>query len=204
MNILSPLFFALSSNSDALIIGLSYGAKKVRINSMSNIVIALFAGTGTFCSMLFGKVINTYISLELGNFIGGSLLVLFGLYMLISAIRKKWKTTKTNLTCETGYFNKVVNHPEMIDTNHSNIIEFKEAIVLGGLLCLNNVGMGIGASITGMNIYITSLFSFVFSVLLLQLGCYMGKNIVTNKLSIYAEIISGIIIVLLGLSELCL
>jgi len=184
-------------------IGLSYGTKKVRINSVSNIVIALFAGTGTFCSMFLGKIINTCISVQMGNFIGGSVLVLFGLYMLISAIKKKKEITRNHIDSEKGYFNKVVNHPEIIDTNHSNVIEFKEAFVLGGLLCLNNIGMGIGASITGMNIYITSIASFIFSVVLLQLGCYMGKIFVTNKLSMYAEIISGIIIVLLGVVELC-
>ncbi|MPW25744.1 sporulation membrane protein YtaF [Alkalibaculum sp. M08DMB] len=204
MLIISPLFFALSSNSDALVIGISYGAKKIHFNTVSNIIIALIAGGGTFCSMLFGQIINSYISPQLGSLIGGLSLILFGIYMLIDTIRKKTENSNTTIADvpETNYFNKVLNHPEIIDTNNSDIIEFKEAFVLGGLLCLNNLGMGIGASIAGLNIYITSFFSFLFSIGFLHIGCYMGQKLLSTKFSTGSEFISASIIILLGVSVL--
>ncbi|MBM7871738.1 putative sporulation protein YtaF [Clostridium pascui] len=207
MHILSILFFAISSSSDSLIVGLNYGAKKVKINLINNFVVSFIAGMGTFLAMIFGKLLTKLIPLIYTNIIGSSILILLGLYLLTVSLKKCGNNGNNSEElsedmCEIYRYEAALRSPEIIDTNHSKTIEFKESIILGILLCLNNIGFGIGASITGLNIYITSIFSIFFSLAFISLGYYIGEKIFSNKLSKYSEIISACIIIALGIYEL--
>jgi len=197
------VFFAISSSSDNFIIGLSYAAKKISINSFINLTVAFISCVGTIAAMIFGKILLRFISTEYTNMLGSIILVLIGLYMLLSAFKKmilnkKQAASKHHLNA----YNEVLSHPEVVDKNNSQTIEFKEAIILGVILSINNIGLGIGASLSNLNIYITSLTSFFFSLIFIKLGYYFGEMVSSSKLSEYSEIISACIILLLGLYEM--
>ncbi len=125
--------------------------------------------------------------------------------MLINTYKKKSNSNKELVfgnASKVQHYNNVIKHPEAVDKNNSKTIEFKEAIILGFILCINNVGLGIGASISGLNIYITSLSSLFFSILFIKLGCYFGSIVSYGNLANYSELISACIIILLGIYEL--
>jgi len=197
MNILSVILFALSSSSDNLIVGLSYGAKKVKINFMNNFIISFISGIGTFIAMLFGKALLQFIPIKCSNIIGSGILIVLGLCLLINLLRKGNKDKS-----DFQLYENALRNPEIIDTNNSKTIESKEAIVLGIVLCLNNIGLGIGASITGLNIFLTSISSLIFSMVFIPIGYCIGEKMLSNKLSKYSEIISISIIIILGIYEL--
>lgn len=197
MNILSAILFALSSSSDNLIVGLSYGAKKVKINFMNNFIISFISGIGTFIAMLFGKALLQFIPIKCSNIIGSGILIVLGLVLLINLLRKGNKDKS-----EFQLYENALRNPEIIDTNNSKTIESKEAIILGIVLCLNNIGLGIGASITGLNIFLTSISSLIFSMVFIPIGYCIGKKMLSDKLSKYSEIISISIIIILGIYEL--
>ncbi|MGE5627583.1 MAG: sporulation membrane protein YtaF [Solirubrobacterales bacterium] len=200
MNILSIIMFAIASSSDSLIVGLSYGAKKVKINFLNNLFISSISGIGTLIAMLFGKVLLKFIPVQFSNILGSSILILFAVYLLFNFISKEIAQKKGIV--EYQLYDSALKNPEIIDTNNSKTIEMKESVMLGIVLCLNNIGLGIGASITGLNIIITSVSSLIFSLIFIPAGFYLGENIFTDKLSRYSEIISIIIILLLGIYEL--
>lgn len=206
MNIVSALFFAISASSDALVVGISYGTKRIRINLLSNLAVSLIAGAGTFFAMLFGKALNLLIPSYLENLIGSALLILFGAYMLLKTLRGKQNETvpppEDNSFTQLEYCSKVLQHPELADTDHSQIIELRESIVLGLMLSLNNAALGVGASITGLNPYVTSAAATLFSMVFLRVGCYAGMKFLYGKVSKYSDILSACIIILLGLYEL--
>lgn len=207
MNILSIFLFAISSSSDNLIVGLSYGSKKVRINFINNFMISFISGIGTFLAMLFGRMFLRLIPLKCSNIIGSGILILFAIYLLINWLRKdidsKKSTEEINEdTSEFQRYENTLRNPEIIDTNGSKTIDFKEAIILGIVLCLNNIGLGIGASITGLNIFITSISSLIFSLVFIPIGYFIGEKVLSDKLSRYSEIISICIIIILGIYEL--
>ena len=209
MNILSIFLFAISSSSDNLIVGLSYGAKKVRINFINNFMISFISGIGTFLAMLFGKTLLKLITLKYSNIIGSGILILLGIFLLINWLRKDIDSNENTEEVnehisEFKHYENILRNPEIIDTNDSKTIDFKEAIILGIVLCLNNIGLGIGASISGLNIFMTSISSLIFSLLFIPIGYCIGKKIVSDKLSRYSEIISIIIIIILGMYELFL
>lgn len=198
MHALSILLFAIASSSDNFIIGLSYGAKKIKINFTSNLLVALISCAGTVIAMLFGKLLCSFITPRLANIFGGIILTLFGVFMLFNTFRKEVNENKSQIK----HYNGLLKNPEVVDKNNSKTIEFKEAVTLGIILCINNIGLGIGASITGLNIYTTSLSSLIFSILFIKIGCYFGSVISNSKLSEYSEGISAILIILLGIYEL--
>lgn len=200
MNILSVFMFAIASSSDNLIVGLSYGAKKVKINFINNLFISSISGIGTLIAMLFGKILLKYIPVQFSNILGSGILILFAVYLLINFIVKE--TAREKGVLEYQLYDSALKNPEVIDTNNSKTIEMKESFMLGIVLCLNNIGLGIGASITGLNIIMTSVSSLVFSLLFIPIGFYIGENIFNERLSKYSEIISIIIILLLGIYEL--
>ena len=196
MKLLSILLFALSASSDNLIVGLSYGAKNVRISLISNFVISFISGLGTFLAMLCGSMLLRFISLRYSNVIGSSILILFGVYMLLNWYRKDQSPSELQL------YENTLRKPEIIDLNDSKTIDIKEAAVLGIILCINNAGLGIGASITGLNICITSAISMIFSLIFIPAGICLGKKLLSDELSGYSEIISIFIIIFLGIYEL--
>lgn len=206
MHIISILLFAITSSSDAIVVGLSYGAKNVKINVNSNLIISFISGIGTFISMLFGSIILEFIPEAYANIFGSCILILFGIYLLINSV----KSTSANvlpdnqrdISLEYRRYGQILHDPDIIDINRSKLIEFSETITLGTVLCLNNIGLGIGASITGLNIYFTSIASLILSLVFIPMGQYIGEEIISKKLSNYAEVISAFIIIILGFYEL--
>jgi putative sporulation protein YtaF len=206
MQFLSAFLFAFSSSCDSVIVGLSYGTKDIKINHLNCFIVALISGIGTFLSMAFGKLFLRIIPVYFANLFGSAILILFGIYLLIAFIRKnhaKKHLAKEDIQ-DLRHYGYTLQHPEIIDKDNSKEIEFKETIILGLILCFNNVGLGIGASITGLNIYLTSIASFVVCYIFLRIGHYLGKRMLSDKLSRYAEFISIFLILVLGIYELFL
>lgn len=206
MQFLSAFLFAFSSSCDSIIVGLSYGTKRIRINHVNCFIVALISGIGTFLSMAFGKLILRIIPIYCANLIGSGILILFGIYLLVAFLRKNHakRILRKEDMQDLRRYGYTLQHPEIIDKDNSKEIEYKETIILGLILCLNNVGLGIGASITGLNIYLTSFASFAICYLFLLIGHYLGERMLSDKLSKYAEEISIILILVLGIYELFL
>lgn len=139
------------------------------------------------------------ISRKCSNIIGSGILILFALYLLTNWLRKdndsKKITKEVNEDIsEFQCYENTLRNPEIIDTNDSKTIEFKEAIILGTVLCLNNIGLRLRASITELNIFMTSISSLIFSLVFIQIGYSIGKKVLSDKLSRYSEIIEICII----------
>lgn len=205
MHYLSILFFVISSSSDSFVVGLSYGIQKIKINFLNNIIVSFIAGISTLGSMLIGKYLSCYLPGQTTNYIGSVILILFGIYSIIEPLKKAPKVPSEQSKHHHGYtehYEDILKNPALADTDHSKNIEVRESFVLGIALSLNNIGLGIGASITGLNPYSTSLLSFLCSAIFIKLGRYVGDSFFSRFLSKYAESISGIIIILLGIYEL--
>ena len=196
MNLIKIIIITLISSSDCLIVGLNYGAKHVKINLASNLVVSFISGISTFLIMFLGKKITGYIPYNYTKILSGSLLIILGFFFLINFLKNNmiFKITFAN-------YNNALKKPEVIDLNNNFNIEFKEALMLGFVLCINNIGLGLSASFMGLNIYITSVLSLLFCSAFIVLGNYLGKLFSKEKFSIYAELFSSIIMILIGAIE---
>ncbi|WP_242846022.1 manganese efflux pump [Clostridium novyi] len=97
-----------------------------------------------------------------------------------------------------------MDNPEQADVDNSGSIDLKESLALALALTINNFGLGLGASIAGLNIVLTVLFTFLSSVLTIKLGEVTGKKYLSKVFGKYASLISSIIIIIIGLYELFL
>ncbi len=205
MHFISVIMFAVSANIDNLIIAMAYGNKKININIYSNLLIAAISSLGTLISMSIGLVINKFIPLYIANLLGCFLLIFLGLWFILDFILKERKSKASlasAIDTKSSCYKYLLASPEKADTDNSGDIDIKEAISLAVALSLNNLGMGIGATITGINMLATLCFTFFFSVIFIPLGYTIGKNYLSKYLGRYAPILSAVIVIALGVYEL--
>lgn len=213
MHIFSILLFVISASLDNLVVGIAYGIKKLKMPLLSNLLIALISCVGTFLSMLCGKLMVQLISSHKANIIGSVILISLGLFFILNSQRKNkilnnkktiknLKQNKDKIEYYTNQYEQILSTPEKADMDNSGTIDLKEAITLGVALALNNIGLGIGASITGLNVTLTSFLTLAFSITTIPLGYILGKKFLSQFLENKSDIISGIIIILLGIYEL--
>lgn len=217
MSILPVLLFCISASLDNLAISIAYGLKKITIPRTINIIIAIISALGTFFAMVLGKIIIKFFPLWLSNIFGASILLIFGIYFLLDFFKsiKKSKQEKfiTNEEIapsiseviykrENSELKDILKFPEKADIDHSGSIDIKEALTLGLALSLNNMGLGVGASVSGLYLWETVLFSFIFSLVFVRLGYIISNGFLGSLLGKYSSLISALIILFLGVYQL--
>lgn len=187
INLISALLFSFSANLDNIVIGVSYGIKKIHISFSKNIIIAIFTSLFTFVSMYLGKYLSNFLSENIANIIGSSFLIAIGLFSII----KEYIIGKGNKKDDNGVLVEVRNRVESIRT--------KEMVTIILMLSLNNIAAGIAASVVGINILFTTICTFIFSCLFLLIGNKIGRNAINNKfIEKYSTLIASLILILLG------
>ena len=199
MHLISSLLFAISANIDSFIVGMSYGIKKSNIDLLKSTVISLVTLTGTVIAILMGTQISQFLPASSTQAIGCALLIGLGLYYIIksffSYIREKIKKAEVKSNeCGSGTQNNV--------PAKASLLTMKEGLFLGLALSINNFGMGIGASITGLKLLPTAVMSLVVSVIFLYAGNLIGKTKFPHISDQSADFISGLILAALGIYEL--
>lgn len=182
MQILSVILFGVSASLDALLVGFTFGIRKINITALHNIIISSIALIGTCFSVSMGNLLIQLLPAALWRLLGSMILLLLGLCYLIKCMplfRPKYQPFVTKDT------------PSL-----------KEFIVLGFSLSANNMGIGLSASITGLALLPAAIATFVFSGIFLFLGSHFGQCNKITLSDIAADIITGILLVLLGLIQL--
>ena len=190
MLFISACLFALSTNLDSLIVGLSYGFKKISISFHQNMIISIIALIGTSISIYLGKAIIYFIPYNLPKILGALILILIGLWPIIKPLIYKVKNAD------------IYSNPEKYDEDKSGFLDTKESILLGLALTANNFAFGIGIGLVGINILIILIFTFGLSLGFIHLGQLIGKKYSLKRLEKYASVISSVIIILLAIYEI--
>ena len=198
---LSALLYSLSSNLDNLVIGIAYGVKKIKIGMTPNLIIATVTSIGTLISMSVGKFISGFLPTSLTNMLGAVIIMLLGLYFLIQSILKLIPKSYSN-SLALKNVDEIMDYAEKSDSDNSGTLNIKEAFVVSLGLMLNNLGTGLAASITGVNVSITVICTFILSIALLMLGKSIGHNVLGSICGKYAPLISGVLLIILGIFEL--
>ena len=83
IQMLSVLAFSAAASADSLVVGLSYGLRKIRVDWKSNLVVALLSLAGTVCSMLLGRMLLPVLPDRFENVLGGGIIMGIGLFGLL-------------------------------------------------------------------------------------------------------------------------
>lgn len=201
MHLISSLLFALSANIDSFIVGMSYGIKKSNIDLLKSTIISFVTLAGTIIAILMGTEISQFLPASSTQAIGCALLIGLGLYYILkslfSYLGKKFKKAEVKS-------NELAAGSSKKEPAEATLLTLKEGLFLGLALSINNFGMGIGASITGLKLVPTAIMSLIISVVFLYAGNFIGKTKVPRISDRLADVISGLILVGLGAYELFL
>ena len=188
INLITAILFSFSANIDNIAIGISYGIKKIHICIYKNIIIALFTSFFTFLSMHLGNYIAILLSENVANILGPIVLLLIGFYSIISEIINKKNKSDELFNFQNRKINK---------------LSFKELTTLIFMLSINNIAVGIAASVSGINILVATISTFLFSLFLLYIGNIIGLKALNNKfIEKYSSFISSLILVIIAIIQL--
>jgi len=178
MYILSSLLFAFSVNIDAFLVGLSYGVRRMHIPLFQNLLISLISFAGTFFSLFLGRQLLPLLPPLLADLAGSGILAGLGLFYIVKSIPAR----KNELDAQELHV----------------ALPLRETLLLGVALSLNNIGIGIGASLSGTTLLPTALATFLLSALLLPAGNYLGGASRFCLSARRADLVSGIMLLVLG------
>lgn len=198
--ILSALLYSLSSNLDNLVVGIAYGIKKINISIIANLTIAIITSMGTLLAMSIGTYITNFFPISVTNSVGSVIIIILGTYFVLQSILNLKNNNKAkDIALKNA--TDMVEYAEKSDFDNSGDLNIKEASLVGIGLMLNNLGTGLAASITGVNLQITVISTFIFSILILLLGKFIGNNVLGSFCGKYAPLFSGILLIILGIIE---
>lgn len=198
MHIISAALFAVSANLDNFTLGVAYGMKKIRIGLWANLVIALCSCLGTYLAMELGIYVSSFVTARTANTIGSFVLILIGLWFLAMFIKDVRKGSTCQETGEAPLFGQEAE-PQ---ASHYREISKQEVMTLSFALAINNMGLGIGGSITGLSPWVTSVCTFFFSLIFIAMGQSLGRTCLSSLFGKYANLVSSVIILALGLYEI--
>jgi len=189
-----------------MVIGLAYGARKINVPFRSNFAIALFSGVATLFSSMLGSLLSSYIPRHTGNIIGGTIVIAIGLYTISSYLHNKKKSKPVHQSGNQyiGELRAVMDDPGLADRDYSGDISVKESVLLGIALAVNCLGTGFGAGMAGVNIAVLTLAVSVFSLATISLGAMIGRRWAAKFLGDQATILSGLLLVAVGIYQMLL
>lgn len=234
MQLLPSLLFGISASLDALLVGIGYGLRKVRVSALQNLSISLVSLLGTCLSVCLGSRLMLFLPASLADRAGSSILMLLGTYYIIKwgfpkIINRKIRSLETKpftgrkQSFETEQFGKR-KHPasdtrsaEMVrslETTHTSEITSAENVqtrlkpaetfFLSMTLSLNNIGIGLSASMAGLPLLPAAVTTFLCSALFLLCGNRLGQSRFLRLIGSAADPISGLLLIGLGMIQLVL
>ena len=87
MQFFSLMLFGISANLDALLIGASYGFRKIHLLFRHNLLISLITFLGSFLSIGLGRLLEKIFPDRIIAGMGSILLILFGVYLWRKSLR---------------------------------------------------------------------------------------------------------------------
>lgn len=186
---LNSILLSISSSIDSLGIGITYGIKNTKISFTGKLILFIISITITYLSIYLGKFIQVILPNFFTKLIGNFLLISMGIYICFKSLKRQNKSPN------------IFNNPISSDFDNSKIIDSKESIFLAIALSLDSLCIGIGGSITNINLKLFPLLVSLFQLLFLSIGTHLGIHI--NKFYKLPQniwsLISGLLLITIGI-----
>ena len=221
MTFVSSLLFAVSSSLDALMVGITYGIRKIRVSFLQNLMVSLITLSGTMLAIGLGSLLAPFFSAKPLTGAGSAVLIGMGVYYLIKFLVSQVQKYRAQPDVEKVSVPEV-QPPEQETGSHTEsstafdtasatdaascLLTHRELLLLGVALSANNMGIGIGASMAGIPLLAASFFTFLCSMCFLGMGNCLGNRLGQLKFlrlaDRFADPLSGLLLILLGICQL--
>lgn len=198
--IIHILFLSIAANLDNLGVGVAYGVKRIKVPPLSNFIIAAITFIFGCLSALIGGWVARFLNDAVANSIGAVLIIGVGLW-IIRPKKMQFILERDPSKHETSLIIKILHEPEAADSDHSTSISWQESILLGIALSLNVFTNGISAGLWKLNAIDTALGMSVFSYITIEAGIRLGRRYGSCWLGNKANLVAGILLILIGLRQ---
>lgn len=196
---------AVATSLDSLGVGVAYGLSGTRLRFSAHICISTVMLVITYASVAFGNTLARFMPPLATHLLSAVFFIGVGIWILFPLLQQKWQQWvpgRKSADGETPTLKAVLNNPELADMNGSRDIDVREALLLGMALSLNNIGGGISAGIIQLSPMGMALLSVLFNIICLVGGDQVGKRLSQSQLSQYAQSVSGLLMIIVGLWQL--
>ena len=181
---METILLVLTLSLDAFVASLAYGSRKIKIPFVSIIIINIVCTFLLTISLFGGSVIKKILPGNVAIMISFTILMLLGIYYLFEGITKAYlekkldKTRKIKLKIFDIWFIVDIYVDETkADYNHSNDLDYKEAVYLAVALSLDSLAVGFGSALGNINYVNVVILSLVVGILSIRTGLLIGEKI---------------------------
>lgn len=194
------LLIGLVSNLDNLGVGIAYGARRIEVPPLPNMVMAAVAFVFTAGANWLGAFAAHWLSAGAERAVGAVVLVAIGGWVLVS----HWwpRVAAPAKPAATPSVLSVWRNPEHADLDASGSISIAESLVLGVALALNCLTNGFVTGLWGLGALAAGLSNAVFSYITLAAGARLGRQVAASRLGDKATVAAGCLLILIGLGQL--
>lgn len=184
--LLSLVILALSVSIDSFGIGITYGIRNTKIFKNAKVILFMISIFMTSMSISFGTFLSEFFSENVTKWIGGCFLIMMGLWIIYQALGPKKEENFIENSSPTiyqfmirflGITIQIIRNPISSDLDHSQKIDWKEAIYLGICLSIDSICIGICSSMIGYHSLLFPILVASFQLIFLSCGRLLGEKI---------------------------
>ena len=199
---------ALSCSVDAFSASFAYGSSKIKIPMLSSLIINFTCSFILGASLLAGVFIRQFLPEGLTVWISFAILFALGAIKLLDGITKAIirKYSGVNRKFRFSMFNlkfilSLYADPEEADVDTSRSISPGEAAALAAALSLDGIGVGFGAALGSVNVWMVIAASLLFNMIAISSGCFLGER-VARKTPFNPAWIGGAVLIIMAFVQL--
>lgn len=202
MQLIPSLLFGISASLDALLVGISYGLRKIRIRTLQNLAISLVSLLGTCLSACLGSRLLPFLPPSLAGCIGSVILMFLGAYYIAKWIFTILIKHRMQSMTEIPIIAEIQAADKTQTPAKDNSLSPWETLILSLTLSVNNIGIGLSASMAGLPLLPAAAMTFGCSALFLLCGNKLGQSRFLCLIGNAADPISGLLLIGLGILQL--
>lgn len=198
MLLVPSLLFGVSASLDALLLGVSYGLRGVHIRLLQNLFISTITLLGTCLSVSLGSFLTPMLPSVISGCAGSLILMFLGVYYVTKWILSALQRRMSDQSQESK--EAALTSAEQL----SSCLTILQLFLLSLTLSVNNLGIGLSASMAGLTLIPAAISTGTCSVLFLYLGNRLGRSRLLQLIGNLSEPISGVLLIGLSLFQLFL
>lgn len=191
---LTVIAVAVAVSVDSFLVGLSYGARGLRVPVFPTLGIGIMSGAVILVALWAGDMLSMWLGQGLGRILGG--LILMG-----AAARIAFTPSEASKQPGSGVLS-ILRDPSLADKDSSGHISPGESLSLGLALSVDSFGVGVGVSAGVSPSLWLPLSACLVTMMALTLGLRLGRNALNWSGSPLIRYLPVAILLVLGLSRL--
>lgn len=193
------LLIAFAANVDNLGVGIAYGIRKITVSREANLIIAVLSLAATWLAEKLGFVIHDYLNVATANWVGALLIIGIGLWILVEPLLANGTFGKQQKSVLPS---AVMHRPEIADRDDSLTIDRGEAVILGFALSINAMAAGVDDGLKYGPNWMLPVLVGLLSFLTIEAGMFLGKRYMAETLGKQSVVVSGVLLILIGIYQL--